>query len=281
MRRRTTSLALTLAIVTGNGEAALAAPDFDFGADVSDDAIIIDGIGEREASRGGRSDNDPASLHRVVFTRVPACRGNEPGVPGADVQCAESAALCPSPEEAMYWLYRSPDVQPRGWTLAGQRCQGASTADAAREFPGFTQADFQRLPLPAGRPVIEPGNGYTLVGVPTNVYADAEPVTLGTSLLGFPVQVRATPSRYEWEFGDGSGHGPTSDPGSPYPELSITHEYTVAGAYPVTLVTYYAGEYSVAGGPWLPIVGEAAVRSEPVTVEALAGRNRLVAGASG
>jgi hypothetical protein len=144
-------------------------------------------------------------------------------------------------------------------------------------FPGFTLADFQRLPLPAGQPRIEPGNGYTLVNIATNVYAEAQPVTLGTQLLGFPVQVRATPTRYSWDFGDGATLGPTTEPGAPYPALTVTHEYTEAGRFPITLTTYYRGEYSVAGGPWLPINGEAEVSSAAIPVEALTGRNMLVA----
>ena len=145
-------------------------------------------------------------------------------------------------------------------------------------FPGFTLADFQRLPLPAGTPNIEPDNGYTLVNVPTNVYAKAEPVTLATQLVGFPVQVRATPSRFAWTFGDGESLGPTEEAGAPYPALTVTHEYRKSGQFPITLTTYYTGEYSVAGGPWLPIAGEAQVASAPVAVEALRGTNHLVAG---
>ena len=150
----------------------------------------------------------------------------------------------------------------------------------AAVFPGFTQADFQRLPLPAAKPSIEPSNGYTLVNVETNVYADADAVTLDTELLGFPVQVRATPSRYAWDFGDGTTFGPTTEPGAPYPNLAITHEYAEPGRFAVTLTTYYTGEYSVAGGPWLPIDGEAEVASPQIPVQALAARNELVAGST-
>ena len=49
------------------------------------------------------------------------------------------------------------------------------------------------------------------------------------------------------------------------------------GVYNVILTTYYTGEYSVAGGPFLPIAGEAQVASPMVQVQALAGRNHLVA----
>jgi hypothetical protein len=205
--------------------------------------------------------------------------GNDPNSENADVFCAEAEALC-AEGEVMYWLYGAP-VGSAQWSRVGQRCQALRDPQAPRPvIPGFTQADFQRLPLPAGSPNIEPDNGYTLINVPTNVYAHADAITLDTDLLGFPVQVRATPSRYAWDFVDGNGHGPADEAGAPYPDLTITHEYATAGAFPITLTTYYSGEYSVAGGPWLPIAGEAQVQSSPVTVEALSGRNQLVAGSA-
>ena len=83
-------------------------------------------------------------------------------------------------------------------------------------LPVFGVEDFRRLPLPAGVVHIQPPNGRTLVNVPTNVYVDADEVVLPTQLLGFPVRVRATPSRYTWRFGDGHAMT-TTDRGAPYP----------------------------------------------------------------
>ncbi len=117
-----------------------------------------------------------------------------------------------------------------------------------------------------------------LVGMPTNVFAtQAGPTLIDTTLLSYPVQVRATPRRYAWDFGDGYVLGPTGAPGAAYPALTNTHEYRERGSFAITMTTYYSGEYSVAGGPWLPIPGQAQVASAPITVQALAGRNELVA----
>jgi len=79
------------------------------------------------------------------------------------------------------------------------------------------------------------------------------------------------------DFGDGNHYGPHADAGAPYPALRITNTYAEPGTYDITLTTYYTGEYSVAGGPWLPVPGKAQVTSPPAQVQALAGRNRLVA----
>lgn len=48
------------------------------------------------------------------------------------------------------------------------------------------------------------------------------------------------------------------------------------------MTTHYTGEYSLDGGTvWLPVVGEATVTGPPTTVQALAGRNVLVADPAG
>ena len=147
----------------------------------------------------------------------------------------------------------------------------------ADAVPVFGVEDFRRLPLPAGVVHIQPPNGRTLVNVPTNVYVDADAVTLPTQLLGFPVRVRATPARFHWRFGDG-GTLTTRDQGAPYPEMTTTHTYTQPQQARVSLTTVYTGEYSVAGGPFQPIDGTATVTSPAAALTVLAAENRLTAG---
>jgi PKD repeat protein len=113
--------------------------------------------------------------------------------------------------------------------------------------------------------------------VPTNVYVDADPVTLPTELLGFPVRVRATPARFHWRFGDGTTLT-TRDSGAPYPDMTTTHTYTQPRKARITLTTIYTGEYSVAGGPFQPIVGTATVTSPAAPLTVLAAENQLTPG---
>lgn len=136
--------------------------------------------------------------------------------------------------------------------------------------------DFRRLPLPEGEAHVQPATLRTLVNVDTNVYVTAGPVTLNTTLVGQPVRVRATPIGFRWAFGDAATLA-TVDPGGPYPQMTTTHVYRQPGVVSVTLTTRYSGEYSVAGGPWLPVDGEAAVVSAPVRLTVVATRNALVA----
>lgn len=139
-----------------------------------------------------------------------------------------------------------------------------------------TESDVQRLPLPAGQMVVEPAGGFVLVGVPTNVYAvRSGPVTIPTQVLGTPVTVRARPTAWSWDFGDGVVVGPTSDPGGPYPTLTNAHSYERLGRFAITMRTNYSAEFSVNGGPYQPVVGQASVASAPVMVETLAGRTQL------
>ena len=196
-------------------------------------------------------------------------------------------AMCPGVEVGCepyfsVFVFRAPvtvEVGQPGWEFVTERCNTpGSPGTEPTPLPAMTLEDFQRLPLPAGTSTVEPPGDYVLVGMPTNVFATkAEPTIIDTTLLSFPVQVRATPQRYSWDFGDGFVLGPTPDPGAAYPALTNAHEYEKRGSFGITMTTYYSGEYSVAGGPWLPIPGEAQVDSESITVQAIAGRNEFVA----
>ena len=143
----------------------------------------------------------------------------------------------------------------------------------------MSATDFQRLPLAPSAIHIQPPTGWTLANVPTIVYASDEPQTLRTTVLGVDVTVRASPVRFTWTFGDGSAPLATPDPGRPYPNATITHEYRVEGALRIGLATQWTGDFLVDGfNTWLPVDGTAQTvgPSEPLTV--YTARSRLVAG---
>jgi hypothetical protein len=178
----------------------------------------------------------------------------------------------------LYWFFSGPPgvVSPvRGeWTFTSSRCLSAGQVPG-RVVPAFTVADFRRLPLPPGKVVVQPGNGRTLVNVPTNVMVQAPQAVLTTTVLGAPVRVRATAVRYRWSFGDGQVLD-TVDPGAAFPDLRTTHTYLVRGKASLGLVTSYEGEYSIAGGPWLPVDGVAQVASAPVVLTVVETRAEVV-----
>ena len=206
--------------------------------------------------------------------------------PGA-VVCGKDAQVCqPATDGAprtLYWIFTGPPGVARPaeeqWQLTASAC--FSPAEAAAAVPGaavpvLTAEQFRRLPLPAGDVRIQPGNGRTLVNVPTNVYVVARVAVIPTTVIGRQVQVRATPTAYDWTFGDGQ-HLHTADPGAPDPDLRPTHTYRAPGTQRLALTTTYRGEYSVDGGPWLPVDGTAAVVSPSQDLLVVAARSELVA----
>lgn len=240
--------------------------------------------------RRGTSPVVPTSRPPAYNGAVPAARRLEPipcYAPGS-VLCARDAQVCePSPTGepvTLYWIFTGPpgvaEPTQEQWNLTDRRCltpaQATAAGAGAAAVPVLTAQQFRRLPLPAGVVHVQPGNGRTLVNVPTNVYVVARPAVIPTTLVGFAVRVRATPVAYDWAFGD-EQRLHTSDPGAAYPDLRTTHTYLAPGTVTLALTTTYRGQYSVAGGPWLPVDGTAAVASPPQTLVVVAARSELVA----
>ncbi len=232
-----------------------------------------------------KSTNRPLASVRLVRTYVPACEGNVPGSPdSAGTLCPRAVELCagtPDPTDLGFWVFTAPagaDPQAsESWTATGEfACRGAADEEepAALE-PVVTAEDFRRLPLPPAEINVQPPNGRTLINVPTNLYTDADSVILPTTVLGQPVRVRATPRRFRWSYGDGAALA-TADPGAPYPNLRTAHTYRKPGRRTLGLTTTYSGEYSVAGGAWIPIDGLATVDSPGAALTVLSARNELV-----
>ncbi|WP_433015463.1 PKD domain-containing protein [Kribbella sp. CA-294648] len=102
--------------------------------------------------------------------------------------------------------------------------------------------------------------GRTLVNLDTIVYTDKYKVYSQTvTVLGFPVEVQATPESYTWNFGDGTTLV-TRTPGNPYPSKDIIHKYMKKGGVSLTLTVGYEARYNVAGTGWryvgtVPITG--------------------------
>ena len=245
------------------------------------------GGGQAPGSSGGAGGaGSGATGPRPVVKYVIACPGNSVDTPAEAVMCAQAVAAC-DPPRLLHWRYAAPAGQ--ALRLDGTRCLTGAEAAAGdgAAFPGFTVEDLRRLPLPPGGVVLEPGNGYALTGVPLNAVAEAAALVLPADVAGFAVQVRATPVSYAWDFGDGTVLGPTADPGQRWAPGrgggaagGVQHTYLAGGAVGVVLTTTYAGEFSVDGGAFQPVVGTAEVASPAVALDVLEGRGALVAGAT-
>lgn len=163
----------------------------------------------------------------------------------------------------------------------GVRCYSALVGDPAAGGGAVvitvTREDFAKLPVLAPDAHAGPADGWIPVNMDVVLHTDAEDQTLDTSILGIPVQIRAIPVSYTWDLGDGNTIT-TREPGRPYPAKDVTSTYTYEGWYDVTLTTTYAGQFSVAGGPWQDIEGTIDVASEPVPLFSKSLESRLVDG---
>lgn len=178
-------------------------------------------------------------------------------------------------------------------TVGEQACAGAEqvvTAESGgstgasvcgtEETPTLTVADVQKafaeLPLSAGALVIQPPDGLTLVNFKTNFYTTTTtPTTATVTLLGQPVTLEATPATYTWHFGDGDSTS-TTEPGAPYPKLTVTHSYKLKGDYQPSLSTTYTGRYKLADGPWQTIPGTVTIDGPPQPLRAIEAEPKLV-----
>jgi hypothetical protein len=125
--------------------------------------------------------------------------------------------------------------------------------------------EMQRIGLPSLEVQVQP-EGRTLVNFETNFYALPQAFERQITLLGQGVDVRATPTRFDWSFGDGISEQ-TEGPGGPYPDLDVTHEYTDADrtVRPSVDVTYSA-EFRVGGGEWQQIPETVTISGTPVSL---------------
>jgi len=202
-----------------------------------------------------------------------------------------------------------------GRAAAGPRRGGSGPAKAAPEkkpvlvFARGTVTDLSGLPVPAGpeaarcspcaprnfsvtvsdlvnftpsAPTVamEP-NGWAVVRVPANFIAQSSPELHAGALLGYEAEVRFTPVRYDWNYGDGIRRS-TSTGGQTWqtlgvPEFSETptsHAYTVAGRFAAQVEASFTAEYRFAGQQWNDVSGIVTAASD--TFEVLVGQAKTV-----
>lgn len=119
----------------------------------------------------------------------------------------------------------------------------------ARDLEDEIVRAVREMGLPSLEVQIQPGTS-TLVNVPTIFYAEPEAFNRSVTLLGFDVDLIATPVRYRWLHGDGTA-STTSKPGRPYPSTDVTYRYRqpAEAVSPRVDVTYRV-RYRVDGGSW-------------------------------
>jgi hypothetical protein len=112
---------------------------------------------------------------------------------------------------------------------------------------------FKRIEWPASKLVVQPRGGKTLVNFKTNFYTpDHRLIDQSVTVAKQQVTIRAIPVSYTYFFGDGTSTT-TASPGSPHPDLEITHEYAQVDEVAVQVDTTYAGEFRIGNGDWTSI----------------------------
>ena len=161
------------------------------------------------------------------------------GVGGAAL-CREPVVCQDADGDRGFYMEVYRDGEPTGRTVC---VTDAEAREARVVTAGLVVSAFRRLAWPASDLVIQPPRGRTLVNFETNFFTDnAAPTTRTVRLLGQRVTIEATPVEYVWDFGDGEQLR-TTEPGTPYPRLEVTHNYFRAEAYRPAVDTVYAGRF--------------------------------------
>lgn len=191
---------------------------------------------------------------------------------------------CPAPPDRVIRFLNVEQrrlVLPDGTTTDGYPTGGAAPGTAVGPWTGFstTCVDitdlnpppspdevfryFQTLPLPTLTTRQQPP-GNALVGLPVVFYADgptSQDFTL--DIRGFTVEITATAESFTWHTGDGTDLT-TTDPGAPYPDQTVTHDYA-AGTYTASLTTTWSGTFRVDGSADVAVPGTTTTEGAPVT----------------
>ncbi|MFD7309238.1 PKD domain-containing protein [Promicromonospora sp. NPDC059942] len=185
---------------------------------------------------------------------------------------------CEDDEQAVGALFEQRQLSGE-WSDAALVEDESCLAERRRQvdIPAAAARAFQEMQIAPSEVNVQPPDGWTLVNADTIAFTDREPRTVSTELFGIPVDIRAVPSSYSWDFGDGTAPLSTTDPGAPYPAHTIAHAYAKQGTATISLTTTWSGQFRLAGEPtWRGVPGEATTASSSGSLEILEARARLV-----
>jgi hypothetical protein len=130
---------------------------------------------------------------------------------------------------------------------------------------------FQRLPLPRLTTQHQPpGNG--LSGLPVIFYTDSPTAqTFTVDVRGFTVVITATAEQFTWHTGDSAGDVTSADPGRPYPDQTVEHDYR-SGTYTAYVTVTWGATFTVDGSAPADVPGTTTTDGPPVTFDVLQAR---------
>ena len=237
-----------------------------------------------------------ADVRRYEYETVSACTFNTHGVTESDSMCLNAIQACagntPAQGEGPQARIHRRQVDANGvaitsWQTIATTCfpeLGPGKQVPGKPVLGLGQilAAFHTTPWAKPNVHIQPEGNVTLVTLPT--YFEVRWPTAGfqpgeidnTTLLGYQVRIRPTVQGYNYIFGDGTTYGPTTSTGGPYPNSDVIHDYPKAGSYQSHIEITYGGEFSVGGGPWIPIPDLVTITGGRQTITVKTAQARLV-----
>ena len=169
----------------------------------------------------------------------------------AEQRCSNAGAnfcvayACAAPDQVGYLVERRLKGRSDGaWQPYDEICV---SPDGPIVTPDVVLEEVRRIGLPSMSVHAPP---ETFVNYETVVYTKAETFARTVNLLGFAVDIEATPAEFHWNYGDGTTET-TTTAGRAYPATDITHTWTNAHRtfHPSVDVTYSI-RYRVDGGTW-------------------------------
>jgi hypothetical protein len=156
------------------------------------------------------------------------------------------------------------------WLEARQGCFDI-TALNPPPSPAEVFSYFQRLPLPRLTTQHQPpGNG--LSGLPVIFYTDSPTAqTFTVDVRGFTVVITATAEQFTWHTGDSAGDVTSADPGRPYPDQTVEHDYR-SGTYTAYVTVTWGATFTVDGSAPADVPGTTTTDGPPVTFDVLQAR---------
>ncbi|WP_334122891.1 PKD domain-containing protein [Glutamicibacter sp.] len=145
----------------------------------------------------------------------------------------------------------------------------------------ITPEKFRTYPI-KGSEIQSAPNKFSLRNGHTHFWASENTQEFNSNLSGSNVRIKAIPIQWNWNYGDGATRN-LGFPGEAMPshtlhdETATSHSYSETGKFDVRVTTLYRGEFSVDGGPWQAIPGQAAVPSNTLPIDVWRTKKELIA----
>jgi hypothetical protein len=200
--------------------------------------------------------------------------------------CTPGAQTCAQPPDRIVNYYvvsrralatDGPDIGAvqGNWSLVGSRCVDVTELNPA-PTPAEVFAYFQTLPLPQLSTSVQPPGGTVLVGLPTIFFTDAPTEQVFTvDIRGFQVVITAAAQEFTWHTGDGGAVVTSAGPGAPYPNQTVTYDYT-SGTYSTYVTVTWGGTFTVNGSAPVEVGGTTTTDGPAVQLTAVQARAELV-----